>query len=447
MWMVLLASANAQVSNEGAWGTNLWQGGAAPNVLMMGNSYTFSSGGIDSRLRPMLEEGLEQEQVELLALSEPGKTLADHYGWAASDDHPWAEALDQGGWDFLVAQDQSQIPGFPQDEAYFQASAEGAVGLGELMQAQGGEIVFLMTWGRRDGDSTNSARYPDFTTMQARLQEGYLAYAELAGGTVAPVGSAWAVIHDDLLVQGLDPTQESAFTELYSGDGSHPSAVGSTLAAAVIYASLTGRSPMGLVQGFEQVDDAQRERLQDAAHRAVFGDVFGEIPLPFVWDQDQVEDAQGLVDHSKMWVQAELWDYSGPLEIGEHAIVQISGVFSGDEVLGSGALVLEGEWQISALPAQVAGSLEGSGTLLLEQTPSPGQVIVSEFRCGDLSALAVEGPDGPVSVEVDGCELLAEGDSIDGPKPDAEGCGCSGGTGAGGLIWLGVLVLGWRRRV
>jgi hypothetical protein len=436
MWMLLLAAAGAQE----------WQGGQAPNVLMMGNSYTFTSGGIESRLRPMLEEGLEQDQVKVRALAEPGKTLADHYGWAATEDHAWGETLAEGGWDFLVAQDQSQIPGFPQNEGYFQASAEGAVGLGELIQDQGGEIVFLMTWGRRDGDSTNSARYPDFTTMQGHLQDGYLAYAEQAGGTLAPVGSAWAVIHDDLLAEGLDPTQESAFTELYSNDGSHPSVVGSTLAAAVIYASLTGRSPIGLEMGFAELDEEQSERLQDAAHRAVVDDVYGEIPLPFVWHDEDVQANEGVVDHSGMWIQAELWDYSGPLEIGDSATVQVSGVFSGDEVLGSGALWVEGEWQISSLPAQVSGSLDGAGTLLLDSTPSPGEVIVSASDCGDLSALAVEGPDGAIAVEVDGCELLAV-DSIDGPKTDPEtGCGCSGGGAAGGLIWLGVLALGWRRR-
>ena len=435
MWMVLLASAGAQE----------WQGGDAPNVLMMGNSYTFSSGGIDSRLRPMLEEGLAVDAVELRALAEPGKTLADHYGWAASEDHPWADALGQGGWDFLIAQDQSQIPGFPQNESYWMNSAAGAEGLGALIREQDGELVLLMTWGRRDGDETNAARYPDFSTMQGLLQEGYLAYAEQAGGTIAPVGSAWAVIHDDLLAQGLDPTDEQAFIELYSGDGSHPSGVGSTLAAAVIYASLTGRSPIGLEMGFDGVDDEQRERIQDAAHRAVFDDVFGVIPLPFVWTQEQVEDASGVVDHSAMWVQAELLDYSGPLEIGPNAIVQVGGSFSGQDVLGSGLLVVEGDWQISALPASVAGALEGTGTLTLSESPAPGEVIVSAAACGDLDALEVLGPDGPVAFQVDGCTLTAA-DNIDGPKTDPEGCGCSGGAGAGGLIWLGLLALGWRRR-
>ena len=435
MWMVLLATAGAQE----------WQGDSAPRVLMMGNSYTFFSGGIDSRLRPMLEEGLKVDEVELRALAEPGKTLADHYSWAASGDHPWADALAQGGTDFLVAQDQSQIPGFPQDESYFQASAAGAEGLGELVRAQGGELVLLMTWGRRDGDSTNAARYPDFSTMQGLLEEGYLVYAEQAGGTIAPAGSAWAVIHDDLVEAGLDPTEEAAFTELYSEDGSHPSGIGSTLAAAVIYASLTGRSPIGLTRGFDELDESQRTRIQDAAHRAVFDDVFGEIPLPFVWTQAQVQDAGGVVDHSAMWVQAELQDYSGPLEIGPNAIVQVGGSFSGQDVLGSGVLILEGEWLISALPASVSGALEGSGTLTLSENPSSGEVIVSASECSDLEALEVLGPDGPLAVEVQGCTLSAA-DSIDGPKTDPQGCGCSGGAGAGGLIWLGLLALGWRRR-
>lgn len=193
------------------------------------------------------------------------------------------------------------------------------------------------------------------------------------------------------------------------------------------------------------MDLAQRERIQDAAHRAVFDDVFGVIPLPFVWSQEQVEGASGVVDHSAMWVQAELLDYSGPLEIGPKATVQVGGTFSGQEVLGAGLLLVEGDWQISALPASVAGALEGRGTLTLSETPGPGEVIVSAAECGDLSALEVLGPDGPVAVDVDGCTLSAA-DSIDGPKPDPEGCGCSGGAGAGGLLWLGLLALGWRRR-
>lgn len=440
MWLVLLSTVNAQA----------WQDGPSPAVLMMGNSYTFQAGGLDNRLRPMLEEGLAVDQVRVRALAEPGRTLADHYGWAMDPEHPWAETLDEGGWDYLIAQDQSQIPGFPETESYWQASAAGAEGLGGLVEEQGGELVLLMTWGRRDGDATNAVMYPDYPTMQARLEQGYLAYAEGAEGSIAPAGFGWQVIHDDVVDAGGTPTEETAFTELYSGDGSHPSLIGSTLAAAVIYASLTGQSPIGLERGFEDLDTEQRERVQDAAHRAVFELALGRVPMPFVWGPERVAAEGGVVRHEVQHVTGFVDGYAGPLEIGPKATLIVDGLYQGQAPSGEGRLVVDGEWEITALPAELRGSLEGVGTLSLLEQPTPGEVIVSAVDCEDLSTLRVVGPSGPLEVRVDGCEIRA-GEGQTGPDdtggdPDPQGCGCSGGPAASGLIWLGMLALGCRRR-
>ena len=78
-----------------------------------------------------------------------------------------------------------------------------------------------MTWARRD--------HPDMTDGLAK------AYRDLGAelkAPVAPVGIAFAEAHRRL--HSLD---------LHIYDGSHPTAAGSYLAAAVIYATITGRDP------------------------------------------------------------------------------------------------------------------------------------------------------------------------------------------------------------
>ena len=110
----------------------------------------------------------------------------------------------------------------------------------------------MMTWGRRNGDSTNSWRFPDFSTMQDELESGYLDYRDnisANGGNawVAPVGLAFEHIHDKIVAEGGTPTNSgNTFYNLYTGDGSHPSLSGSYLAAVVLYATITGNDPVGL---------------------------------------------------------------------------------------------------------------------------------------------------------------------------------------------------------
>ena len=79
----------------------------------------------------------------------------------------------------------------------------------------------------------------------------------------------------------MDPSEPgNDFHALYSGDGSHPSAVGTQLAAYVFYSSLTGESPVGLPapEGF---DEATTRTLQDVAAAAVFD---ATDPFTFPWE-------------------------------------------------------------------------------------------------------------------------------------------------------------------
>ncbi len=266
-------------------------------VLMVGNSYTASNALHELVAQALRDAVPGWSEVGPHALTRGGATLADHAAEAdgSHGDTPWRQALvtgpDAGSWDFVVLQDQSQVPGFPQSQAEWQASRDGAVLLDELIQQGGAETFLLMTWGRRDGDSSNPDRYPDFLTMQEHLSEGYLAYAEACGADgspawVIPAGLAWGGIYQGLISAELDPLEgDTAFTALYSSDGSHPSLAGSWLTALTAAAAITGRSVLDL-EAPEGIDEELADTLRVGAEVTVLEYPFGEIPYRWAFDWD-----------------------------------------------------------------------------------------------------------------------------------------------------------------
>ncbi len=204
----------------------------AQRVLIVGNSYTYAN-DLDQMVGALLREAAPPGGgvVETLRVAHGGYRLIQHAADAdgTRGDLPLRRHLVTGpatDWDFVVLQEQSQIPGFPDGQPDVVDSLRGAATLHGLASDAGATTVFMMTWGRREGDATNPGLFPDFATMQARLAAGY---DRLAGvGTaehpayVAPAGLAWERIHDDLGDAGADPLEVgSAFYLLYSGDGLH----------------------------------------------------------------------------------------------------------------------------------------------------------------------------------------------------------------------------------
>ncbi len=251
---------------------------ADPALLLVGNSYVLTNdlAAVTLAVHTLggagTEPGCESRAT-------PGYTLPQHLADAdgTHGDTPLRDALVTGGrtWDWVVLQDQSQVPGFPETEPDFQASLAAVPELDALVDGAGGQTVFLMTWGRRAGDELNPDLYPDYLTMQARLAEGYLRYAEAATtdtrtSWVAPVGYAWRHVYQAALDAGEDPLAADAlFTRLYQPDGSHPTPLGTWMAACVLYSSTTGRRCTGL-DFPDELAEADVEAIQAAADAAVF---------------------------------------------------------------------------------------------------------------------------------------------------------------------------------
>ena len=94
----------------------------------------------------------------------------------------------------IVLQDQSQIPGFPRTQSDWVDSKDAAIALTERIDDEGADVMLLMTWGRRSGDSMNTVRYPNFTAMNDHLLQGYLDYASNATSAHPSPRCTWLLL-------------------------------------------------------------------------------------------------------------------------------------------------------------------------------------------------------------------------------------------------------------
>lgn len=247
-------------------------GGAMPPVrtLFIGNSYVrFNDlAGLYRALVSTARPGLS---VEVQTVAPDGKDLA----WHAAR-KPWV-TFPHRKWTHVVLQEQSQVAGHtlePPIPQIFNASLEACFALAASARRLGAHTIVLMqTWGYRDGDKLNPDHFPDFVSMQQRLNGGYdalLAQARRASAEVARSGAAAEHMH---LRAGQAPSRGGAavdvllapvgrafarlhaqstarhgegFRELYDPDGMHPSLEGSYLAACVLAAQLHGLRPSSL---------------------------------------------------------------------------------------------------------------------------------------------------------------------------------------------------------
>lgn len=256
--------ADGGAGDDGAAPTDA---GAASRALFLGNSYTDYNEL--EQLYADIVSSLGEPRPEVLAFTPGGYRLEQHAADARTEGHPVQAALSEpSAWDVVTLQEQSQVPGFPESNPTFASSRDAAGELGALAAARGARVVLYQTWGRRAGDDTNPALFPDFETMQDRLTAGYRSLAAAAGAEaqIAPVGEAFRRIHDED-ADPLDPA--SLFSRLYAGDGSHPSIAGSYLAACVIAGVARDVDPRTITHVPAGLDETDATRLRDAAAEAI----------------------------------------------------------------------------------------------------------------------------------------------------------------------------------
>ena len=182
-------------------------------ILFIGNSYT---GQVKKAVTGLVKASPHAEKVEMEFITPGGKNLAFHLANEAT-----VKRIEEGNWDIVVLQDQSQTP------AVFPDRFKGAASdLDKVIDAAGAKTFFYQTWGRRDGDRQNAQRFPTYESMQKELSRNYASAARRCQAVLVPVGDVWSELRE---------SDEALGRALYKGDGSHPSAKGAYLVASVFY--------------------------------------------------------------------------------------------------------------------------------------------------------------------------------------------------------------------
>ena len=258
--------------------------GSVSDVLTFGNSYT-SANSLSSMLEELLRSADSPSNTSDFTTG--GWKISDHWDDVNTSGSAQNLSLATGVWDTVIVQDQSQVPGFYRTNADWLASKNGSINLADRIDSEGAAMMLMMTWGRRNGDALNPTLYPNYTVMQDRLEEGYIDYRDNVSLStsaeiyVAPVGLAFKHVHDSITASGGNPlSPTSTFYNLYDTDGSHPSTSGSYLAACVLFAALTGDSPVGLTDN-TTMDATLRLTLQQAAAEVVFN---GTSTFSYPWE-------------------------------------------------------------------------------------------------------------------------------------------------------------------
>lgn len=199
-------------------------------VLFIGNSYT-SVNNLPELTRQL---ALSLGDTLVVSSSTPGGyTFQGHISNTATQN-----LIAQGGWDYVVLQEQSQLPSFPPGQVATECYpyASDLVN-GIRAHSPCADAVFYMTWGRENGDAQNCASWPPVCTyegMQERLRTSYLQMAQDNNAECAPAGMAWKRVRD-----------EYPAIDLYASDGSHPSVAGSYLVACTMYSIFLRTSTVG----------------------------------------------------------------------------------------------------------------------------------------------------------------------------------------------------------
>jgi hypothetical protein len=200
------------------------------NVLFIGNSFTARNDlpGMISSLAKSADLSFDYDLI-----SAGGASLRMHWNKGAAPN-----AIASGGYDYVVLQEQSTLPVKSAKRMHENVRLFDAA-----IKAAGATSALYMTWARSHAPASQQA-----------ITDAYESIGRELGATVVPAGRAWK--------QFLEKHDRPV---LHDKDGSHPTAAGTYLAACVFFATLFGRSPVGVGAGVDGLTPAEVKLLQQTA--------------------------------------------------------------------------------------------------------------------------------------------------------------------------------------
>lgn len=192
------------------------------HILLIGNSYTYYN-DMPAMLATLARENGKDVQID--AVTKGGRRLYENL--AVGDEYHTriCELIAQRTYDVLILQEQSYYA-----LVDYEAFLGGIRGLMELVGAK--RTLLYSTWGRKDGCELLADYGGTCAEMTARLSAAYRAAATAVHAELSRVGDCF-----------LEISRGDSAPELYHPDRSHPSAIGSAVAALVHYRTVFGELP------------------------------------------------------------------------------------------------------------------------------------------------------------------------------------------------------------
>lgn len=300
-------------------------------VLFIGNSHTY----VNSLPNLISELALSNGDTLIHDSSTPG-------GFSFQDHSTHQETIDKiysNDWDFVVLQEQSRRPSMRPEQVQEMVFPYAEI-LNDKIKDNNicTETIFYMTWGWKNGNPTDCLTYPEvcsYEGMYERVKETYIELGNEFLATIGPVGEAF---------NNSIQTDPDSLYNLYASDNYHPSLKGSYLGACVFYATLFGRTPIGLEFNPFGTHE-EKERYQEIAHNTVFNDlalwnINGNNPaaaFEYIFNDPQNNLSVLFFDNSSN-AEYYLWDFGDDVYSTEQNpvhIYEVDGEYEVTEIVSS----------------------------------------------------------------------------------------------------------------
>lgn len=195
-------------------------------ALLIGNSYSFYNCGVHTYLRGMMHASSPKLGMKTRLLTISSGSLSFHdvgFYLKPHEQDPYSKLDDSGAlkhpmFDIVLLQENSAGATSAKRLPFFEKYAASEA---DIIRSAGSTPMLIMTWPRKDKPADI-----------AKLADNTIRIGNQAKMRVIPVGLAF-----------MEAIKADPKLEMYMPDKSHPSAAGSYLYGAVLYASIFGRNP------------------------------------------------------------------------------------------------------------------------------------------------------------------------------------------------------------
>lgn len=202
-------------------------------ILLVGNSHTYFNDGVDTHLDSLVDAAHPEWNVTVGSQTMGGYTLENHY-----HNQSTLDAIELGGWDLVILQEQSSRPMTEPDLFYAYADS-----LHTLIAQAGSLTGFYMTWAWRNNPE-----------MYEPVRDAYNYIGAYLDALVSPAGVAF---HNAL--------EDPNCPVLFAPDNYHPSLHGTYLAACTMLAEIWNLNPVGNSYYPEGISAGEAAFLQSIA--------------------------------------------------------------------------------------------------------------------------------------------------------------------------------------